>query len=75
MDSGGNSQRMASGASQPRSDGPSAMPATTSAMTRGCPSQRRPGQSAADTAMMTMSWTRSWASMWGFIGQASLGKC
>jgi hypothetical protein len=39
-DESGKSVLIASGQKRPRSEGPSTMPASTSAMTRGCPSQR-----------------------------------
>ena len=50
---GGKSAADAPGASQPSSDGPSRMPATTSPITCGCWTARNAAPSSRATAMMT----------------------
>ena len=51
-DSGGNSNLVACGQSVPSSDGPSTIPAVTSAITCGWPRRRTPSASTRETAMI-----------------------
>ena len=54
-ESAGNSAVDTSGRSQPSSDGPSMMPAATSAITIGCPMRRIATPSRRDTVTMTIT--------------------